>query len=86
MLYEVITRINQHPQGRLGTHLLLKKIPHNSKVKTILEIGCGTGHTAAILSNDSSIHYEGIDNMLEMIHFCNKRKKKLNLFNRNNFV
>ncbi|AWM13946.1 hypothetical protein DI487_08780 [Flavobacterium sediminis] len=76
-------RINQHPQGRLGTHLLLKKIPHTSEAKTILEIGCGTGHTAAILSNNPFIYYEGIDNMLEMIHFCNKRKKKLNLFNCN---
>lgn len=76
-------RINQHPQGKLGTHLLLKKIPHHTKSIRILEIGCGTGHTAAILSNNTHFQYDGIDSMPEMINASKKRKQKLELSNCN---
>lgn len=77
------SRINQHPQGKLGTHLLLSKIPKNSKPMYILEIGCGTGHTAAILSNNNQFKYEGVDYMPDMINAAQKRKTALNLSNCN---
>lgn len=74
-------RINQHPQGELGTRFLVNNIPkHNNPIR-VLEIGCGTGHLAAILSNKSQLTYEGVDNLPEMINAAEKRKKQLNLNN-----
>lgn len=76
-------RINQHPQGKLGTPILANKIPNNSKSIRILEIGCGTGHTAVILSNNNQFKHEGVDCMPDMINATQKRKKALNLSNCN---
>ncbi|PSG90598.1 hypothetical protein C7H52_04760 [Aurantibacter aestuarii] len=76
-------RTHQHPYGQKGTYLLLEKLPKNLTNKTILEVGCGTGHTAAILSKYDNLFYTGVDTSLDMINFSNKRKEKLNLTNCN---
>ncbi|WP_055443821.1 class I SAM-dependent methyltransferase [Lacinutrix himadriensis] len=73
-------RINQHPYGKKGTQVLLNHLPKN-KIE-ILEIGCGTGHTASILHAHKNIFkYTGIDVSNEMICACEERKSHLKMEN-----
>ena len=72
------SRINQHPLGEKGTIILHNSI--SKKANQILELGCGSGHTASIISNNK-IKYYGVDSSKEMIYSANKRKKTINLNN-----
>jgi ubiquinone/menaquinone biosynthesis C-methylase UbiE len=72
-------RINQHPLGEKGTKILLNLFP--KKTIKILEIGCGTGHTAAIILNDAKLKYYGIDSSKWMIKSTKKRLKDLSIQN-----
>lgn len=72
-------RINQHPLGEKGTQILLHHFPKKS-IK-ILEIGCGTGHTAAIISNNNKNKYFGIDKSKWMTHAAEKRIYNLAITN-----
>ena len=58
--------------------MLLSNFPNNTT--NVLEIGCGTGHAASILSNlYPNIIYRGIDSSQEMVNACLKRKQHLHL-------
>jgi SAM-dependent methyltransferase len=50
-----------HPGGRWATEKLLAMIPELDNESTVLEIGCGMGHTAALLLERTPAAYIGID-------------------------
>lgn len=61
----------QHPRGMVGTVQVFEHIPKG--IKSILEIGCGVGHTLAFVP--PNIKYIGIDKSKSMIEQANRNKQ-----------
>ena len=62
------------------TNFVIKNLKKNKKkIKTILEIGCGTGNHAIFLAK-SGFSVVGIDSSKKMIEVANKKKNNLNIF------
>jgi SAM-dependent methyltransferase len=50
-----------HPGGEWATQRLLQKMPPLDATQTVLEFGCGMGHTAGVLLQSSPASYIGLD-------------------------
>jgi SAM-dependent methyltransferase len=50
-----------HPGGKWATRKLLSMIPTLDAASSVLEIGCGMGHTASLLLDASPATYVGVD-------------------------
>ena len=73
-------RNNQHPNGIDGTAVLLYHFP--KEMKSVLEIGCGTGFTASLICKKyPESNYIGVDINKSMINVAKKQKKNQKLFN-----
>jgi SAM-dependent methyltransferase len=51
----------QHPGGKIASHRLISFFPRLGDTARILELGCGTGRTAAIVLDQFPCMYVGID-------------------------
>jgi ubiquinone/menaquinone biosynthesis C-methylase UbiE len=70
-----------HPQGRAATFCLLKALALHEGQR-VLEIGCGTAHTATLLASTCRVLIDGVDLLPEMLRVARWRVKLARVENR----
>ena len=72
--YESKSVVSSYVNMRLQNPEVMILVKHRESIvdKHVLDIGCGSGRTTAILKNLSS-GYIGLDYSLEMVESCRKR-------------
>lgn len=61
-----------HPLGHRATRVLIEALDLQASHQ-VLEIGCGTGNTAILISNTTNVEVVGIDILPEMLSAARKR-------------
>lgn len=70
-----------HPQGRAATFCLLRALALREGQR-VLEIGCGTAHTATLLTSRCRVLIDGVDLLPEMLRVARWRVKLARVENR----